>query len=101
MSFVPSIIICCPNGSTTPAVTGCPFPADMLKGGNYAAEIVYDGGSSEEAQLFELTPETPGGIKWIELSFLGKLNGTAEVMLLQAKDKDKALAGLSFCQQQS
>ena len=95
MSFVPSITICCPNGSTTPAVTGCPFPADMLKGGNYAAEIIYDGGSSEEAQLFELTPETPGGIKWIELSFLGKLNGTAEVMLLQAKDKDKALAAVS------
>jgi len=92
MLSLPSIVINDANESGHPVVTGCPFPLDMLLDDNSTAEIRFPNGQSVEAQVAELTPETLGGIKWLELSFLSSKKGTATAKLIPSKKKERKLA---------
>ncbi len=67
--------------SGSPIVTGCPFPAASIPENCNGAKIFFSNGDTVDAQVTELTPETPDGIKWLELSFIGTCKGLAGVKL--------------------
>ncbi len=72
----------------TPVVTGCPFPADTVPEGVDTAEIRFGGGLTVFAQATVLTPAMPGGMRWVELSFIAPSGGEAQVRLLPAGTRD-------------
>ena len=65
------------NARNTPITVGVPFPADAAVG--EGAGIVFEDGSERCAQAAPLTPATPGGVRWWELSFLSSGEGPAGV----------------------
>ena len=66
----------------------------MVPDKNYAVEIVFADGRTLSAQTSELIPKTPGGMKWLELSFISPRNGPATVKLVPAKiGQDRLLFG--------
>ena len=82
MSKLSSLVIHSASDSGMPVVTGCPFPADMVPDKDCAAEIIFPGGKMFPAQVATLIPKTPGGMEWLELSFISTLKGHAEVKLI-------------------
>jgi hypothetical protein len=77
----PCILIHSTSQSPVPVVTGCPFPGDAVPTEGGVAEIILSDGATVPAQTRELITRTPGGITWVELSFLCPRGGEAEVRL--------------------
>lgn len=80
--FMRTTLILRPDvGVGAPVVTGCPFPVSDGLGGPVGARIVGPEGVSVPAQVHTLLPQTPGGTKWLELSFFAPAAGEVEVHL--------------------
>jgi hypothetical protein len=76
-----SLLIHSAHENGLPVVIGCPVAADQLQADHGFASVATANGAPTRAQYRALTPVTPGGVRWIELSFLAKAKGAAVVTL--------------------
>lgn len=88
---IPEIVIHDASSQGLPVVTGCPFPAAGVPDDVFDA-VLTASGAKMRAQCAALTPATPAGLRWVELSFLATHAGSARVELAPAEGKAAALA---------
>lgn len=74
----PNILIHKSHPAGRPVVVGCPFDADTVSE-DVSAMMVNASGTSIPAQTSPLTPRTPAGARWVELSLLATAPGEASV----------------------